>query len=90
LVHLAQFPNVIVDGCLSSEGADAASAILDDPRLDLRPLASSFEVLVAYGFDGSRCLALPLVRRPPKGGYRKPHWLPSLVRLTEHQPAGEQ
>ena len=70
--------NIILDAGLSDDGFAAAGAILDDKRMTLRAL-TPFEVLVVYGFDGSRMLALPLAARPPKGGYRKPHWLPSLV-----------
>lgn len=72
--------NIILDGGLSDDGFAVAGAILDDKRMTLQAL-TPFEVLVVYGFDGSRMLGLPLAARPPKGGYRKPHWLPSLVVL---------
>ena len=78
---LAKDLNIIIDSGLSDDALDAGRAILDDDRLRLRPLTTTIEVLVVYGFDRSRMVGLPLVGRPPKGGYRKPHWLPSLVVL---------
>ncbi|HEY1444760.1 MAG TPA: hypothetical protein VGF51_07665 [Acidimicrobiales bacterium] len=77
---LASDTNIILDSGLNDHAIAMAKAILDDERLTLRPL-TSFEVLIVYGFDGSRMVGLPLAQRPPKDGYRKPHWLPALVDL---------
>lgn len=38
---------------------------------------------LVYMIDGG-ALTLPLVKRPPKGGYRDPHWLP--VALAPKNP----
>lgn len=35
---------------------------------------------LVYVIDGG-CLSLPLVKRVPKQGYEKPHWLPVVLRL---------
>lgn len=80
---LASDTNIVLDSGLSDEGLEVARAILDDERLMLRPLTTVFEVLVVYGYDDSRIVGLPLVQRPPKGGYRTPRWLPSLVDLRQ-------
>jgi hypothetical protein len=81
--RVADLPNGLVfDAGLSDHGIKAAAAIWDDKRLDMQELTTPFEVLVVYGFDGARMLDLPIARRPPKSGYRKPHWMPSVVRLT--------
>jgi hypothetical protein len=78
---LATDPNIIIDAGLNDDSLSVAKAILDDKRFILHPLTTAMEVLVVYGSDGARMLRLPLVQRPPKGGYRQPHWLPTLVRL---------
>lgn len=74
--------NVIFDAGLSRDAVRMARAILDDSRLSVRPLTTVLEVLVIYGYDGSRMIELPLVQKPPKGGYRKPHWLAGLVQVN--------
>jgi hypothetical protein len=74
--------NIIIDAGLSDAGCEAGQAILSDARFDCYPLTTGFQVLVFYGFDGARMLTLPLAQRPPKGGYRKLHWLPTLVKLA--------
>jgi hypothetical protein len=72
---------IVFDAGLSQEAVELAIALSCDQRFFFHPL-SEFETLVVYGFDGSRMLALPVAKRLPKGGYKQPHWLPSLVKLV--------
>ena len=71
---------VVFDSGLNQEGVEAGKAILSDERFTVLPL-TEFEMMFIDAFDGARLLAMPMVRRVPKNGYREPHWLPSLVRL---------
>jgi hypothetical protein len=74
---------VVFDAGLSEAAVELAIDLLCDQRFSIRGL-SDFEMLIIYGFDGSRMLELPLVKRLPTGGYKRPHWCPTLVKL----PAG--
>lgn len=64
-------------GCvnLSEAGYTAASAIHDDRRFELEPCH-----LLIYLMDGAQVNSWPIAQRPPKGGYKKPHWSPCVVR----------
>ncbi|HEY1445663.1 MAG TPA: hypothetical protein VGF51_12255 [Acidimicrobiales bacterium] len=70
-------PNVLLWAGLSEEAYD----ILDDPRCRAAIVPVGASVLV-YAFDGG-ILDLPIAKRPPKSGYKKPHWLPVVFRTRE-------
>lgn len=70
-----QNPNIIFWVGMSKEFTDDIASLLGT-KLFLHP-ASSF----TYMIDGAT-LDLPLVKRLPKKGYRKPHWLPACLRLV--------
>lgn len=50
--------------------SDAIILALKERRVFLRPTTT-----LVYYLDG-KCLILPVAKRPPKGGYKKPHWAP--------------
>jgi hypothetical protein len=77
----ADDPNIVFDGGLSDAGLSAAFAIHADPRIEERPL-TGMEAMLIYGCDGARMMLMPMVKRPPRDGYRSPHWLPGLVKLA--------
>tara|TARA_R110002020_G_scaffold39327_3_gene117120 strand:+ start:556 stop:954 length:399 start_codon:yes stop_codon:yes gene_type:complete len=51
----------------------------DGGRLKLHPMGA-METMIIHGYDGSPMLNLPIAKRPPKNGYKKPRWLPCLVK----------
>ena len=51
----------------------------DGGRLDLHPLGA-MEAFLIHSADGAPMLNLPIAKKPPKGGYKKPRWLPCLVK----------
>ena len=73
------YPNIFLDAGLSQDGVAAAEAIHADDRIDFEPLTTDFEVLVVYGFHGSRMIDLPICKTLPP--YQEPHWMPGLIRL---------
>ena len=60
---------------------DFVSFIVDDVQPDKRFMLDATDPLV-YMHDGV-CLTLPLARKLPKGGYKKTHWAPSVLRARE-------
>jgi hypothetical protein len=75
-------PNTVLWAGVSEVFCD----ILDQlrPYLDLVPASS----LLVYIADG-KFLSLPIAKRPPKGGYRKRHWLPVTLRTKQRATPGE-
>jgi hypothetical protein len=69
-------PNNVVWAGMSERFLDACKTVLDEKRVYPHP--ASF---LAYMIDGGG-LRLPLAKRPPKGGYRNEHWLPTCLRLV--------
>lgn len=62
--------NIILWTRVSEEGAEALKQLLDEKKIAMRP--SHF---LCYVHDGIM-LKLPIAKRVPKNGYKKPHWLP--------------
>ena len=59
-------------------------ARLLDERV-LRPEPTSHLVYLADG----KYLQLPIVKKPPHGGYKKPHWLPCVLRRASKSEVDE-
>lgn len=69
-VETGNCPNLIVWAGMSQDFADVLKAVLCDKRV--RPSPTSF---MTYLHDG-QALTFPLAQKPPKNGYREPHWVP--------------
>jgi hypothetical protein len=76
----ARDPNIILWTGMSQEFADALEAVLNSP--DISVTSGQF---LCYLADGG-ALTLPIVNRPPKGGYKKPHWLPVVFTAKNRPP----
>jgi hypothetical protein len=72
----ARDPNIVFWQGLAEPVVEALNRLIREGRLEIK--ASS---LLVYTFDGGS-LRLPIAKRPPREGYRKPHWLPVVLRLT--------
>jgi hypothetical protein len=68
--------NLIVWLGMSEAFCDLMQRLFREQRLFAHP--SSY---LSYMMDG-RLPGLPLAKRPPKGGYRTPHWVPVCLRLV--------
>lgn len=69
LVH-GSVKNIIYWIGMDQEFADAVAELTVEKLIFMHPTPP-----LTYLIDGAG-LALPLVKRPPKNGYEKPHWLP--------------
>jgi hypothetical protein len=69
--------NVVLWADLSEEACD----VIDDRRCRAAIVPVPTSVLL-YAIDG-RMLKLPIAKRPPKAGYKEPHWLPVVFRTRE-------
>lgn len=68
-------------GCFSEEGIKAFAELRHEGKIHFVPCH-----ILVYAADGLM-LSLPIVTKPPKGGYKELHWLPSIVALGPH-PTG--
>lgn len=75
--------NVVFWTRMSEAFAEAVSTALRSGRIHQTPT----EPLV-YLIDGGY-LDMPLVKRPPKRGYKEPHWLPVAFEVGPH-PDGRE
>jgi hypothetical protein len=48
-------------------------------RIELYEMGE-LETFLVHGFDGSPMLKLPIAKRVPKRGYKKPRWLPCIIK----------
>lgn len=62
---------------MSAEFCDVAEALR--PHTELSPTH-----YLTYMCDGGM-LRLPIAKKPPKNGYRKPHWAPAVLNV-KHDP----
>lgn len=69
-------PNRIAWAGLSECLATALASLVRENVVALDPVDP-----LIYLVDGAS-LDLPLANRPPKSGYRKPHWVPVVLRLA--------
>ncbi len=72
-------PNMVLWTGMSDPLATALEDLLGSGAIHFHVLTTGFEVFVMYAQDGGM-LDLPLVKRPPAAGYKRPHWLPVLLR----------
>jgi len=72
--------NIVLWPWCSNAGIDALVELLSAKRIHLHP-ASDF----TYMIDGDYP-ALPRVNRPPKEGYKEPHWFPVCFCDYPHNP----
>lgn len=76
-IHLAETPNVVLWANVNDQFCHAWEQFQASGRVEWRRTIS-----LTYLVDG-RVLCLPIAIRPPKAGYREPHWLPLVYRAKE-------
>lgn len=69
-----QDPNIIIWAGLSETFIDVLATLLRGHRICYAPAS-----VLAYAIDGA-ISTLPVVKRPPKRGYKDLHWLPVCLR----------
>lgn len=62
--------NIVLWSRVSEEGAEALKQLLDEKKIAMRP-----SHVLCYVHDGAM-IKLPIAKKVPKNGYKKPHWLP--------------
>jgi hypothetical protein len=81
-VTMPDDPNIVWWAGMSQVFADVMVRLLDTRVVELQPTS-----VLTYLVDG-QILNFPIVRgRPPKGGYKKVHWLPETYNLCAQEPA---
>jgi hypothetical protein len=75
-MELSKCPNMLLWAGMSEEFYTIAGALYDHEHIEVRPT-----ILLTYLADGGM-LRLPIAHRPPKRGYRKPHWVPVVFCWT--------
>lgn len=70
--ELTRCPNLLLWAGMSDEFFDVAAALYDHQHIEMRPTH-----MLTYLADGG-FLNLPVAQRPPKNGYRRPHWAPTV------------
>lgn len=74
-------PNVVFWGGMSEELVDLMTELLSEDKIHMHAAHE-------YTYLLSGCMAsLPVAKRPPQSGYRKPHWYP--VTFNPGPPCGE-
>jgi hypothetical protein len=68
--------NLVIWSGISQELGDTVLKLIREKRLFYHPADT-----LTYFIDGG-ILKLPLATRPPKGGYKKPHWVPVCLRTV--------
>jgi hypothetical protein len=72
-------PNVILWSACSDEVSDIIVQVLSDKRVKLTPTSPW-----VYIIDGC-FMNLPIAKRPPKNGYKKPHWIPVVLNKADEE-----
>jgi hypothetical protein len=67
-------PNIILWSQIPEPIVDALVQLQVERRMEFRTASP-----LSYYIDGG-AMGLPLVKRPPKQGYKKPHWLPVYLK----------
>jgi hypothetical protein len=78
-LSLTDVPNLV----LWTHMSDRFAEIVEDLRTDGRVMLEPSHFLV-YFIDG-RVPGYPVARRPPKQGYRNPHWAPVVFKPAARQ-----
>ena len=66
-------PNLVYWEDLTKPVLDALNLLIRERRIEVK----STDPLI-YLFDGG-ALRLPIAKRPPRAGYKNPHWLPVVL-----------
>lgn len=74
LMEFTEHPNLCLWGAMTEEFV----AVMRDLQATKQVVMEPSSVLV-YLIDGG-ILKMPIAKRPRKGGYKKPHWLPTVFR----------
>ena len=73
------FPgNIVMWAGMSEEFASCVDKLIEEKILHTVPME-----LLSYVIDGGG-LRLPVAKKPPKSGYKKPRWLPTGLRHCSH------
>ena len=75
-LYVGNDPNLVLWPWCSEAFADAMMNLVRSRAIALEPTSP-----LVYLVDG-RLPTLPIAKRPPKGGYAKPHWLPVVFNLS--------
>ena len=68
-------PNLVYWKGLAEPVIDALNLLIHERRIEIK----STDLLI-YIFDGG-ALQLPIAKRPPRAGYKYPHWLPVVLNV---------
>lgn len=75
LAHFSTQDNNIVFWTNCSDAfLDAIDQLMDEEKMFMHPAER-----LTYMIDGVT-ITMPMAKRPPAGGYKKPHWLPICFR----------
>jgi hypothetical protein len=77
--------NVVIYAGASEALAAILDTLLTDPALEMIGDWTGAHVAAMLGDIE---LPMPLVKRPPRGGYRAPHWLPVVIRTGALEVSG--
>ncbi|MGD0652739.1 MAG: hypothetical protein ABSA16_00200 [Thermoguttaceae bacterium] len=69
--------NLILWAGMSEEFFEAVKALFESGQIEREPTH-----VLTYLVDG-RSLNLPVAKRPPKSGYKEPHWIPIVLRVKK-------
>ena len=78
-ISLEIAPNLVVWAGMSHEFADLMRDALKSNRIYPHPSSS-----LTHLIDGGM-LTLPVAKRLPKNGYKKPHWMPTVFRTVPYK-----
>lgn len=67
------YPNLITWAGMSEAYRDLVIGFINSDRLVASPTS-----VLTYFIDGGNILDMPIAKRPPKAGYREPHWAPAV------------
>jgi hypothetical protein len=68
-------PNLVFWKGYSEAVIEAFNQLIREGRIEIKTAR-----LLIYAMDGG-ALLLPIAKRPPREGYRRPHWLPVLLNV---------
>lgn len=75
-IYLGDDQNLILWTGMSTQFSVEVIALKEHPEVEIHPTS-----VLTYLVDGG-ALTLPVAQRPPRGGYKSPHWSPIVFNLT--------
>jgi len=78
-------PNVILWAGINDDFVSVINAIRERQDI-IEPRGAD---VLTYAYDGG-FLRLPIAKKPPKGGYKKPHWAPIQFNWIGVRPTSEE